>query len=167
MKPTEKSLIQKIEPADNEPHDSSEGNRRQSRARKSVNYALPSLRAKMRRQTDQLVNAVIILPDMTEKDSSDIEQKYLAEVKIKQEDSEAAVNFDTVGESPKMTKAGNAINRTLTASSNEIHESGSNNLSEKPSRRKSEINNKKTGGRIELVSASSSTAIKRRRSMIS
>ncbi|KAK9373679.1 uncharacterized protein V1513DRAFT_448343 [Lipomyces chichibuensis] len=88
-----------------------EGGRRAGRARKSVNYALPSLRVKMRRERDQFIDAVAMADHVAIKfegaqKSSDLKQSPTAEAMIKQENTDdwKAVDFSNIPEkSPAST----------------------------------------------------------------
>lgn len=82
---------------------SPEGGRRPSRrARSSINYALPSLRVKMRRETEQFVDAVVVTSERTVEKTDNpfpvAAEKAASEVKIKQEfqDGEREVNMSSI-----------------------------------------------------------------------
>ncbi|KAK9452913.1 hypothetical protein V1511DRAFT_122006 [Dipodascopsis uninucleata] len=80
---------------------SPEGSRRYGgRARKNVNYALPSLRAKMRREHDQFVDAIVVIGDQGntgQKAENDVEKNdAVQEIKIKQEESQENADFEKI-----------------------------------------------------------------------
>ncbi|KAK9386914.1 hypothetical protein V1515DRAFT_639321 [Lipomyces mesembrius] len=83
---------------------SPEGGRRAGRARKSVNYALPSLRVKMRRERDQFIDAVAMAGHIASKFEdqkiSELNQSPTAEAMIKQENTDdlKAVDFSNIPE---------------------------------------------------------------------
>ncbi|KAK9359508.1 hypothetical protein V1504DRAFT_457810 [Lipomyces starkeyi] len=89
-----------------------EGGRRAGRARKSVNYALPSLRVKMRRERDQFIDAVAMADQIASKleaqKSSELKQLPTAEAMIKQENTDdvKAVDFSNI---PEMSPAAAGI----------------------------------------------------------
>ncbi|KAK9330322.1 hypothetical protein V1520DRAFT_340866 [Lipomyces starkeyi] len=89
-----------------------EGGRRVGRARKSVNYALPSLRVKMRRERDQFIDAVAMAEQIASKfeaqKSSELKQSPTAEAMIKQENTDdvKAVDFSNI---PEMSPAAAGI----------------------------------------------------------
>ncbi|KAK9246102.1 hypothetical protein V1506DRAFT_536270 [Lipomyces tetrasporus] len=88
---------------------SPDGGRRTVRARKSVNYALPSLRVKMRRDQDQLVDAIVV-PDQVE-DKLEPEKNGeprltpAVEVKIKQEDTDELKTVDYLSTIPDASRS--------------------------------------------------------------
>ncbi|KAK9320088.1 hypothetical protein V1517DRAFT_330439 [Lipomyces orientalis] len=91
---------------------SPEGGRRTGRARKSVNYALPSLRVKMRREQDQFVDAIVV-PDQNEdklepQNQGELKLTPAVEVKIKQEDTDElkTVDYSTIPDASRTAAAG-------------------------------------------------------------
>ncbi|KAK9490931.1 hypothetical protein V1508DRAFT_423273 [Lipomyces doorenjongii] len=108
-KPIKSPTVREIEvkPADSERSEAMEerpvsttpeGGRRAGRARKNVNYALPSLRVKMRRDRDQFIDAVAMADHITSKldaqKSNELNQSPTAEAMIKQENTDDLKEVD-------------------------------------------------------------------------
>ncbi|KAK9238998.1 hypothetical protein V1525DRAFT_399506 [Lipomyces kononenkoae] len=99
VKPAEADQAKSEPEHDRNVSTSPDGGRRASRQRKSVNYALPSLRVKMRREQEQFIDAVTVLDNSestseTHQSSAVVQPHRDMDVKIKRESTEECTALD-------------------------------------------------------------------------
>ncbi|KAK7207809.1 hypothetical protein BZA70DRAFT_272257 [Myxozyma melibiosi] len=136
---------------------SPEGGRRPSRrARSSINYALPSLRVKMRRETEQFLDAVVITSERTvERRDSGIPADLGASkagVRVKEEKQDDAVDMSSIPISePPSLELGKRKRKSSVWSAAEVEEKPSTTAKPSTTRRRasSAMTSSTFGGEIE------------------